>query len=102
VKPHFAIVDGIVGMEGDGPIMGDPVQANVMVMGTNLAAVDASCARIMGISPYKVPHLRFASGRIGSINEASIEQRGENIYAVRKDFKLLESISAQKKLRLSL
>ena len=36
VKPHFAIVDGIVGMEGDGPIMGDPVQANVMVMGTNL------------------------------------------------------------------
>ena len=102
VKPHFAIVDGIVGMEGDGPIMGDPVQANVMVMGSNLAAVDASCARIMGINPYKVPHLRFASGRIGSISEASIEQRGENIYAVRKDFKLLESISAQKKLRLSL
>ena len=24
VKPHLAIVDGIVGMEGDGPIMGTP------------------------------------------------------------------------------
>ena len=101
VKPHFAIVDGIVAMEGDGPIMGDPVQANVMVMGTNLAAVDASCARIMGINPHKIPHLSYASGRIGSIHEASIEQRGENIYAVRKDFKLLENISAYKGLRLS-
>lgn len=101
VKPHFAIVDGIVAMEGDGPIMGDPVQANVMVMGTNLAAVDASCARIMGINPHKIPHLSYASGRIGSIHEASIEQRGENIYAVRKDFKLLENISAHKGLRLS-
>ena len=24
VKPHLAIVDGIIGMEGDGPIMGTP------------------------------------------------------------------------------
>ena len=33
LKPHFAIVDGIVGMQGDGPIMGDPKQAGVLVMG---------------------------------------------------------------------
>ena len=43
VKPHLAIVDGIVGMEGDGPIMGTPRQAGVLVMGTNLPAVDATC-----------------------------------------------------------
>ena len=36
VKPHLATVDGIVSMEGDGPIMGDPVTANVLVMGRNL------------------------------------------------------------------
>jgi len=51
LKPHFAIVDGIVGMQGDGPIMGDPKQAGVLVMGRNLAAVDATCCRIMGIVP---------------------------------------------------
>ncbi len=51
VRPHFAIVDGIVGMEGDGPIMGTPKAAGVIVMGRNFPAVDATCARIMGIDP---------------------------------------------------
>ena len=51
VRPHFAIVDGIVGMEGDGPIMGTPRKAGVLVMGRNLPAVDATSARIMGIDP---------------------------------------------------
>ncbi len=36
VRPHLAIVDGIVGMEGDGPIMGTPRRLGVLVMGTNL------------------------------------------------------------------
>ena len=46
LKPHFAIVDGITGMQGDGPIMGDPIQAGVLVMGRNLPAVDATCCRV--------------------------------------------------------
>ena len=37
VRPHLAIVDGIVGMEGDGPIMGTPKPAGVLVMGTEPA-----------------------------------------------------------------
>ena len=36
LQPQFAIVDGIVGMEGDGPIMGTPKPAGVLVMGRNL------------------------------------------------------------------
>ena len=66
VKPHFAIVDGIVGMEGDGPIMGTPKEAGVLVMGRNLTAVDATCARIMGIDPFRVKYLAAADGRLGS------------------------------------
>ena len=87
-------------MEGDGPIMGDPVSSNVIVMGTNLPAVDATCARIMGINPAKIPYLKHASGRIGAISESNIEQRGENITSVKKQFKLLDYIPAQKRLRL--
>ena len=94
VKPHLAIVDGIVGMEGDGPIMGDPVTANVLVMGRNFPAVDATCARIMGINPDKIPYLKHASGRIGAIKESHIEQRGEKVVSVRKVFKLLVYIPA--------
>ena len=100
VKPHLAIVDGIVGMEGDGPIMGDPVKSNVLVMGRNLPAVDATCARIMGINPEKIPYLKHASGRLGSIKRSNIEQRGESISSVQKEFKLFDYIPAHRGIRL--
>lgn len=101
LKPHFAIVDGIVGMEGDGPIMGDPKKVGVLVMGRNLAAVDATCCRIMGIDPYKVSYLEQADNWLGPIADGSIEQRGESIAAVRVNFNLIESITAHQGLRLA-
>lgn len=101
IKPHFAIVDGITGMEGDGPIMGTPCHAGVLVMGRNLTAVDATGARIMGINPRKVVYLKAASNRLGPINEKYIEQRGELVSKVRKNFELREDIPAQKGLRMA-
>jgi uncharacterized protein (DUF362 family) len=101
LKPHFAIVDGIVGMEGDGPIMGDPKKAGVLVMGRNLAAVDATCCRIMGIDPYQVSYLERADNWLGPIAEGSIEQRGETIASVRTNFHLIETIPAHLGLRLT-
>jgi uncharacterized protein (DUF362 family) len=100
VRPHFAIVDGIVGMEGDGPIMGEPRKAGVLVMGRNLPAVDATSARIMGIDPYKIAYLAAASGWLGTIRDTDIQQRGEAIASVRTDFALVERIEAQRGLRL--
>jgi uncharacterized protein (DUF362 family) len=102
LKPHLAIVDGIIGMEGDGPIMGTPIQSNVIVIGKNLPAVDATCARIMGIDPKKISYLKHSSGRIGAIKESNIDQRGENIQSVRRDYQLLDYIPAQKEIRLGI
>lgn len=100
LKPHFAIVDGIVGMEGDGPIMGDPKKVGVLVMGRNLAAVDATCCRIMGIDPYKVSYLERADNWLGPIGEGSIEQRGEAVASVRTNFELIDTIPAHQGIRL--
>jgi uncharacterized protein (DUF362 family) len=100
LKPHLAIVDGIVGMEGDGPIMGAPIHSNVIVIGKNLPAVDATCARIMGITPQKIGYLKHSSGRIGAIEESNIEQRGEKIQSVRTNYQLIEYIPAHKEIRL--
>jgi uncharacterized protein (DUF362 family) len=86
LKPHLTIVDGIVGMEGDGPIMGDPCSARVLVMGRNMPAVDATCARIMGINPWKIPHLAKADGWLGTIRESNIQQRGETLKSVQMNF----------------
>jgi uncharacterized protein (DUF362 family) len=101
LKPHFAIVDGIVGMQGDGPIMGDPKQAGVLVMGRNLPAVDATCCRIMGIDPYKVSYLEQSDNWLGPVGERSIEQRGEAIATVRTNFELIDTIPAQQGIRLT-
>ncbi|GJL63030.1 MAG: hypothetical protein NPIRA04_16840 [Nitrospirales bacterium] len=100
LKPHFAIVDGIVGMEGDGPIMGTAKQAGVLVMGRNVTAVDATCSRLMGINPHKVGYLATASNWLGPIHDSAIQQRGELLNPLRKDFFLLNQIPAHQGLRL--
>lgn len=85
----FAIVDGIVGMDGNGPIQGNPKPAGVLVMGRDLVAVDATCCRIMAIDPEKVEYLRMAADR-GHVRAGRIEQRGEIIESVRTPFELID------------
>ena len=77
----FAIVDGIIGMEGNGPIQGTPKAAGVLVMGSDVVAVDATCCRIMGIDPVRVEYLRMAAG-MGHLGIKRIEQRGESVASV--------------------
>jgi uncharacterized protein (DUF362 family) len=90
VRPHLAIVDGVVGMEGDGPIMGDPKKVGCVVIGRNFPAVDATCVRIMGLNPYGVRYLKFSSGRLGPIHAHNITQHGEPIATVQTRFRILD------------
>ena len=100
LKPHFAIVDGITGMQGDGPIMGDPVSPGVLVMGSNLPAVDATCCRIMAINPERIDYLRVADQWLGPIADPLIAQHGESWQSVQHPFALLPEIPAQRHIRL--
>jgi uncharacterized protein (DUF362 family) len=89
----FAIVDGIVGMEGNGPIQGTPKKTGVLVMGSDLPAVDATCCRIMGIDPGKVEYLQLASDVYGVTDDSRIEQVGESWQSVRTNFQLIKEFS---------
>jgi uncharacterized protein (DUF362 family) len=93
----FAIVDGVIGMEGNGPIQGTPKPVGVLVMGRDLIAVDATCARVMGIDPEKVGYLRLAAD-LGHLHTSRIEQRGETVASVQTNFALID---AYKGLRLA-
>lgn len=97
-RPHLAIVDGITGMEGDGPLAGQPKPAGVLVMGRDPAAVDATCARVMGIDPWRLDFLRLAAGRLGTVSAGRIDQRGETIARTLTPFGLCRHIPAHRVL----
>lgn len=77
VRPHLAIVDGIVGMEGDGPILGTPKPVGALILGRDLVAVDATAARVMALRPDRVPYLAEAGAFLGHIDQGRIPMRGE-------------------------
>jgi uncharacterized protein (DUF362 family) len=86
---QFAIVDGIIGMEGNGPIQGTPKPAGVLVAGSDPVAVDATCCRIMRIDPFQVGYLTLAADEINShVDESAIRQRGARIADVATPFAL--------------
>ncbi len=88
----FAIVDGIVGMEGNGPIQGTPKRAGVLVMGTDLRAVDATCCRLMGIDPARIDYI-VGAAELGKATVEGIELRGERLADVRTEFGLIREMA---------
>ena len=97
VRPAFAIVDAVVGMEGDGPIHGRPVKTGAIVIGDNLSAVDATGARIMGLRPGNVAYLSMMLQHGGTLTSSRIQQLGEPVSRVRRDFALIKDFQYLRK-----
>ena len=75
---HFAVVDGIWGMEGNGPIQGTPVEMNLVFAGQNAIAVDRICVQAMGIPQGRVQHLTYAARKqMGPSSISEIEVVGD-------------------------
>jgi uncharacterized protein (DUF362 family) len=89
VRPQLAIVDAITCMEGDGPIMGTPRQLGFLAMGTDPVAVDATCARVIGLVPERLEYLSNAGGFLGHVDEPRISQRGEPISRYATQFEVV-------------
>jgi len=89
-RPHLTVVDGILGMEGDGPSAGAPRKINAVIAGSDAVAIDACIAKIIGIKPLDVPITKaaYAYG-LGEADMSFIKVLGDNIEDfVIKDFKL--------------
>jgi uncharacterized protein (DUF362 family) len=92
-RPDFAIVDGIMGMEGNGPIQGEPKACGVLVFGSDPVAVDATCCRIMGLIPERVKYLAGAGTLLGHVQAEKIQQLGESMASVRTPFAVLKAFA---------
>jgi len=90
--PQFSIVDGIVGMEGNGPLQGQAKPAGVLVFGEDFVSVDASAARLMTLEPRKIKYLAKADEFLGNLAYERIEQIGEKLESLQQDFEIIEDL----------
>lgn len=83
LKPDFAIIDGVMGMEGNGPRNGNPRFIGVIMASKDLTALDATACRVVGIEPENILIIkRGAERKTGKIREDEIEICGESIESV--------------------
>jgi uncharacterized protein (DUF362 family) len=66
VPIHFVIADGIVAMEGNGPLHGTHRRLGKIVLSDDPVAADFTCARLMGLHPERVWHLDKAARFLGN------------------------------------
>jgi uncharacterized protein (DUF362 family) len=86
IKPHLTVIDGFVAMEGRGPTDGSPVKMDLIIAGKDHVATDATGARVMGIDPHEISHIRTAHQKgLGNIDD--IEIVGSQIDEVKRVFK---------------
>lgn len=78
IRPDFTIIDGVEGMEGNGPIGGTPVDHRIALAGIDSVAVDSMCARLMGIPLENVGYLNYcAAAGIGNVDRSRIDIIGD-------------------------
>jgi uncharacterized protein (DUF362 family) len=78
-------------MEGNGPIQGDAKPCGLLVAGDDPVAVDATCARIMGLVPERIDNLAHAGLLLGHLKRENIRQLGESPESVQTSFAVLEA-----------
>jgi uncharacterized protein (DUF362 family) len=65
---HFVIADGIVAMEGNGPLQGTARELHRIVLADDPVAADATCARLMGLDPCQVKHIATGQAFLGNLD----------------------------------
>jgi len=79
VPVHFVIADAIVAMEGNGPLNGHPRPLNRIVLADDPVAADATCARLMGLDPARITHIRMGAQFLGNLSMERVEQLAEAV-----------------------
>jgi uncharacterized protein (DUF362 family) len=73
----LALMDGLVGMQGRGPINGYPINLNVLLASRDPVALDATGMRLIGLDPYTSKHVMHANAiGLGAVDAAAIRVDG--------------------------
>ncbi len=55
VRPSFAVMDGVIGMEGNGPSHGNPINSGVILASEDCVSLDIVASELIGFDPLKIP-----------------------------------------------
>ncbi|MFH1030989.1 MAG: DUF362 domain-containing protein [Chloroflexota bacterium] len=92
-KPGLSVVDGIVAMEGLGPMLGDRVELGVIIAGKDPVAVDSVTGAVMGFAPEELSITVDANkAGIGVMDLNKIEIIGTPLKDVQRHFKRVEEV----------
>jgi uncharacterized protein (DUF362 family) len=89
VPVHFVIADAIMAMEGNGPLNGSPRPLNRIVLADDPVAADATCARLMGLDPEQVAHIRIGKQFLGNSSVRRIHQLADPVGAPETPFRMV-------------
>ncbi|MHB8124387.1 MAG: DUF362 domain-containing protein [Desulfitobacteriaceae bacterium] len=86
IKPTLSIMDGIVGMEGNGPSAGQPRNIGALLLSTDPFALDVVAADLIGLKPEKVPTIRVARerGLTSSLEEIDLKGDARSLWRIQK------------------
>lgn len=102
-RSDLVVVDALIGMEGNGPTAGDPVDMGLVIAGDNVVAVDTVVSTVMGLNPNEVLHImKAAEAGLGTADMSHITLKGEDIKKVKRRFKLPSSIPLTRRLKYKL
>lgn len=90
-KPSFSIIDGVIGMEGQGPSGGRPKNVGLIIGSTNPHAADLAGARIMGFVP-SIIHTLVIAERRGYIPKTAHELEYSGVNPAQYEFKFIPPI----------
>src|SRR5947199_4322367 len=66
VRTHFVIADGIVAMEGDGPLNGIAKELHTILLSDDPVTADSILTRMLGVDPVQVVHIQEAARFLGN------------------------------------
>lgn len=88
LAPAFAVMDGTIGLEGNGPKTGRPRVCDLVLASADSVALDATAARIMGFDPRSIAHVAWAQARdLGTMDEHEITVRGDGAAPLEAPFR---------------
>lgn len=101
LNPRLTVLDGIIGMEGDGPGSGTPREMGIIAASSDAVALDGVISRMAGLEPDGLPTTKAAIELgVGETDADKIETIGDAAEIIFENFIFPETTQPRFALRL--